>query len=86
MPEYAPPANAHYTELDVSNYPEGFMWKAIGKEGRNFYSITDWLHLKYLWYDEKRNVIELWGSYESLRAGARERVSQVLKMYEQILV
>lgn len=86
MPEYDPPINTHYTELDVSNYPEGFMWKAIGKEGRNFYNITDWLNLKYLWYDEKRNVVELWGPYESLRTGAREKVSQVLKMYEQILV
>ena len=85
MPEYDPPADAHYTELSVSQYPEGFMWKAIGKDGRNFYAITDWLKLKYLWYDETRNVVEIWGPYQSLADGAREKVSQVLNMYEQIL-
>ena len=86
MAPYDPPANAHYTELDVSMYPEGFMWKAVGKDGKNFYDLTDWLNLKYLWFDEKRNVVEIWGPYESLKGGAREKVRQVLNMYSEILV
>ena len=86
MPEYDPPANAHYTQLDVSEYPDGFMWKAIGKEGRNFYRITDWLKLKYVWYDDKRNVVEIWGPEHALQAGARDKVAKVLKMYSEILV
>ena len=86
MAPYDPPVNAHYTELDVSNYPEDFMWKAIGKEGKNFYDLTDWLKLKYLWYDENRKVVEIWGPYKSLAEGAKEKVSSVLDMYSQILV
>ncbi len=86
MAPYEPPVNAHYTELDVSKYPEGFMWKAIGKEGKNFYAVTDWLKLKYLWYDDKRNVVEIWGNYDSLANGAKENVEKVLDMYSEILV
>lgn len=86
MAPYDPPVNAHYTELDVSKYPEGFMWKAIGKEGKNFYDVTGWLKLKYLWYDDKRNVVEIWGNYDSLANGAKENVQKVLDMYSEILV
>ncbi len=86
MAPYDPPVNAHYTELDVSNYPEDFMWKAIGKEGKNFYDLTAWLKLKYLWYDENRKVVEIWGPYNSLAEGVKEKVSSVLNMYSQILV
>lgn len=85
MAPYEPPCDAHYTELDVSEYPEEFMWKAIGREGKNFYNITDWLKLKYLWYDEKRKVVEIWGSYSALSHGAKDKVNNVLKMYRQIL-
>lgn len=85
MAPYDPPHDAHYTELDVSGYPDDFMWKAIGREGKNFYDITNWLKLRYLWYDDKRNVVEIWGPYASLRDGAREKVRNVLDMYCQIL-
>ena len=86
MPEYNPPADAHYTQVDVSHFPEGFIWKAIGREGRNFYRLTDWLRLKYVWYDDKRGVVELWGSERALQNEPGKKVLQVLNMYNEILV
>lgn len=85
MAPYEPPHDAHYTELSVRDFDPDFMWKVIGKEGRNFYAITDWLKLKYLWYDDKRSVVEIWGPYESLKNGAKDKVAQVLKMHHEII-
>ena len=59
MPEYDPPTNTHYTQIDLptSVKPEIF----IGKEGCHLKRMTELSGCDYLWYDFKRGVIEVWG-------------------------
>lgn len=66
MPPYRPP-NTHYSELDVSSYESDDIFKFIGKSGKRFYWLTNFLELSYLWYDKNRKVIEIWGPFESLQ-------------------
>lgn len=65
MAPYAPP-NAHYSQVDVSSYDEDTMFHFVGKSGKRFYWLTTFLDLDYVWYDNKRKVIELWGPFSSL--------------------
>ena len=62
MAPYTPP-NAHYSQMDVSNYTEDQLFAFIGKTGKKFYWLTKKLGLDYLWYDRERKVIEIWGPY-----------------------
>ena len=62
MAPYTPP-NAHYSQMDVSEYDEDRLFSFIGKTGKKFYWLTHRLELDYMWYDKKRKVIELWGPY-----------------------
>ena len=62
MAPYQPP-NAHYSQMDVSEYDEDHIFGFIGKTGKRFYWLTKFLGLDYLWYDKKRKVIEIWGPY-----------------------
>ena len=66
MAPYTPP-NTHYSQMDVSMYSEDDLYKFIGKGGKKFYWLTRFLDLSYLWYDNDRKVIEIWGPYESLQ-------------------
>lgn len=62
MAPYTPP-NAHYSQMDVSEYTEDQIFAFIGKTGKKFYWLTQKLGLDYLWYDKERKVIEIWGPY-----------------------
>ena len=62
MAPYNPP-NAHYSQMDVSEYDEDAVFSFIGKMGKKFYWLTHRLELDYLWYDKERKVIEIWGPY-----------------------
>lgn len=73
MAPYNPPI-AHYNEVDVSKYDEDTMYGFIGKEGHRFYWLTRFLGLDYLWYDEGRKVVEIWGSYESHLLGQTKNI------------
>ncbi len=64
MAPYNPP-NSHYSQMDVSDYDEDHIFSFIGKTGKRFYWLTRFLGLDYLWYDTKRNVIEIWGPYHT---------------------
>ncbi len=66
MAPYTPP-NTHYSEVDISKYEQDDIFKFIGKSGKRFYWLTKFLNLSYLWYDKNREVIEVWGPYESLQ-------------------
>ena len=66
MAPYNPP-DAHYSQMDVSNYTEDEMYKFIGVGGKRFYWLTKYLDLSYIWYDNKRKVIELWGPFYALQ-------------------
>ena len=56
MAPYHPP-NAHYSQMDVSEYSETEIFKFMGKTGKKFYWLTQKLGLDYLWYDKKRKII-----------------------------
>lgn len=62
MAPYTPP-NAHYSQMDVSDYTEEQIFAFIGKTGKRFYWLTQRLGIDYLWYDKDRKVIEIWGPY-----------------------
>lgn len=64
MAPYNPP-NAHYSQMDVSEYDEDRLFAFIGKTGKKFYWLTHRLELDYLWYDKDRKVIEIWGPYHT---------------------
>lgn len=78
MAPYNPPIT-HYTELDVSSYSVDLLLCLVGKGGNGFYKLTDRLRLEYIWYDIDRKVVELWGSYSSLRHGAKDKLNKILK-------
>ena len=64
MTPYHPP-NAHYSQMDVSEYDQDKVFSFIGKTGKKFYWLTKKLELDYLWYDKERKVIEIWGPYHT---------------------
>lgn len=82
MAPYNPP-NAHYAHLDVSKYDENMILCMIGKGGQGFYKLTDWLKLEYVWYDADAKRIELWGSYDSLAVGARDKLAKSLDNFQK---
>lgn len=80
MAPYNPPV-AHYSQLDVSEYSDEQMLSFIGKEGHRFYWLTNKLGLNYLWWDNERKVVELWGSFGSLINGAKDRLDEYFKKF-----
>ena len=62
MAPYQPPV-AHYSELDVSGVDPEDIYSFIGKKGKRFYWLTRFLNLQYLWYNEPKKAIEIWGPY-----------------------
>ena len=79
MPIYDPP-DAHYSEIDVKKYSKKQMLKAIGKEGSNFKMLTQRNNLKYIWWDQKRNKVELWGSFTSIK-NSKLKIEKFLRRY-----
>ena len=47
MAPYYPP-NAHYSQMDVSDYEEDHIFAFIGRTGKRFYWLTKFLELDYL--------------------------------------
>jgi len=62
MAPYHPP-NAHYSQMDVSEYSETEIFRFMGKTGKKFYWLKQKLGLDHLWYDKKRKIIEMWRPY-----------------------
>lgn len=82
MAPYNPP-NAHYSQVDVSAYDEKMILSMIGKGGQGFYNLTDYLRMEYVWYDQERKVIELWGSFNSFKRGAADKLRRALTRFNQ---
>ena len=77
MPPYNPP-NTHYAHISVSDFSDKEVLKFIGKDGNNFKRLTERLGLEYVWWNKDLKVIELWGSFNSLKYGAKEKFSYFL--------
>ena len=83
MAPYDPPI-AHYAHLDVSMFPEEHILRCIGKEGNGFYRQTSRLGLDYLWWNQELNVVELWGSFNALKAGAKEKLKHWIASKQKV--
>jgi len=82
MAPYNPPVS-HYTELDVSDYDEDFMFSFVGKGGKRHYWLTRMIGVDYLWYDHKRKVIEIWGPFNVLKTRqAQELLKSELEIFQ----
>lgn len=57
---YNPPVNEDYCEMEATISHE-LMKHVIGLKGVNFIKITEFSGMKYIWYDNQRNVVEIWG-------------------------
>jgi len=87
MAPYDPPrTTCHYSEVDVKDYDENMLLCMIGKGGTGFYKLTNYLKMTYVWYDTDRKVIELWGSYNSLKNGAKEKLQKKLDNFKETFV
>ena len=82
MAPYNPPVS-HYTELDVSEYDEDFMFAFVGRGGRRHYWLTRMVGVDYLWYDHKRKVIEIWGPFNVLQTRqSQELLKSELEIFQ----
>lgn len=79
MAPYNPPLNRHYSQLNVSTYDENVILFMIGKGGKGFYNLTDYLSIDYLWYNSDKKIIELWGSEKALKEGAVNKLKQAIE-------
>ena len=82
MAPYNPP-NTHYSQIDVSEYRSDDIWNAIGAKGKGFYHLTNKLHLKYIWYDSEKQIVELWGPYMSFKNGAADKLLHSIRHKNQ---
>lgn len=57
---YNPPTNSHFTQIECSVKPEN-IGKLIGQKGRVFNAITRCARVHYIWINNDKNVIEIWG-------------------------
>ena len=73
MAPYEPPS-AHYAHLDVSGYDENMILCMVGKGGKGFYNLTNYLGLEYIWYDTNEKRIELWGPEHAFVNCARDKL------------
>ena len=66
MAPYDPPSS-HYAHLKVDLYDNDMISSFMGSHGARFYELTKRLKVRYIWWNKKFNVIEVWGPYESHR-------------------
>ena len=76
------PQNAHYVHLDVCEHYNEDLYAFVGRNGCRFYRLTRQLGLQYLWFNPKNKVIELWGSFESMK---NDPVSKVREEFEKFM-
>jgi hypothetical protein len=56
---YNPPTNSHYGQLVIPRRIT--MPQFVGRDGFHLKRITELSHCEYLWFDETRHVVEIWG-------------------------
>lgn len=64
---YNPPANAHYTQINVGDINSEVMKIVIGKNGKVFKAITHQSNVQYIWYNIENKYIEIWGPEHNLQ-------------------
>ena len=77
MPPYNPP-NTFYREIQGIE-DKTIMFKIVGKNGKHFKYLTETLGIDYLWWDIKRNVIEVWGPHKKLVSASEMIVNWMIQ-------
>ena len=82
MAPYNPPKIYRgYAEINLIDVDSDFMFNMIGKNGKNFYDITEYLEIQYLWYNKDRHVIELWGN---VQLDTCQKMLKLIECYKEI--
>ena len=55
-----PPINTHYRQCSF-DIEDNLVPYVIGHKGRHFINITRISKVKYIWYNNKNKLIEIWG-------------------------
>ena len=66
MPPYDPP-DAHYAQIDCSEYDEEFMFKFVGNDGWRMKKLTSKYNLYYLYYHPDKKIMSIHGSWYALQ-------------------
>ena len=77
---YNPP-DAHYSQVSCSIEKEDIK-NLIGKNGYIFNAITKASSVDYLWYDNTRNVIEIWGPEHNLEDAKNRLIQRMNKIQD----
>lgn len=81
MAPYSPP-NTHYTQINLKEYDDERRKLIEGYKGSNLYKWTKQYKLKYMWHNRDTQVLELWGTYDILIQGVKDKIeSDIRKMY-----
>jgi len=83
MAPYSPP-NTFYREIKGIE-DKDIMFRIVGKNGNHFKYLTSKLEIEYLWWDMKRNVVEVWGPHKKLISASEEVVNWMLKMKDNFM-
>lgn len=75
---YNPPI-AHYSEVKC-DLPEDLIKKLIGRNGYYFNVITKVSKVNYLWFDNQRKVIEIWGPMIHLENAKRRLIERMARL------
>ena len=73
MAPYNPP-DAHYAHIALPEYSQLELYAIFGSGFKNLCHWTEQHRLKYVWYNSLANVLELWGSFDSLNSFARKKI------------
>ena len=73
MPPYNPPVTFYREFKGIED--TNIMFKVIGKNGKHFKYLTEKLGIDYLWWDRKRNVVEVWGPHKKLMSASEEIIN-----------
>ena len=66
MPGVYDPPVAHYRHFPLTSEQLENVAKIIGKDGCHFIRITKKARVRYIWFNQERGVVEIWGPHDNL--------------------
>jgi hypothetical protein len=81
---YNPPLNTHYTQIDTSQVNEDVMRISIGQGGRVFKAITYQSNVNYIWFNNDKKFIEIWGPEKNLPDAYNRVVTRIQNIIQKV--
>ena len=81
---YNPPLNTHYTQIDTSQVNEDVMRISIGQGGRVFKAITYQSNVNYIWFNNDKKFIEIWGPEQNLPDAYNRVVTRIQNIMQKV--